>query len=126
MATRRWRHHVLATEVSPGLAKAIEELQSSADYANCSSRDGVPYWGERLETQAKSLGFLLLSPTGQNVLNCKMSLQANQAQELLTIPFLSPYSQFQRKALRAKDFQQSDSREELLPRHLPLRLLSAE
>ncbi|PHX88283.1 MAG: hypothetical protein CK536_01565 [Synechococcus sp. Baikal-G1] len=88
MATRRWRHHVLAIEVSPGLAKAIEELQSSTDYANCFSRDGVPYWGERLETQAKSLGFLLLSPTGQNLLNCKMSLQANQAQELLTIPFL--------------------------------------
>ena len=90
MATRRWRHHVLATQVSQGLAKAIEELQSSADYANCSSRDGVPCWGgaPRLETQAKSLGFLLLSPTGQNMLNCKMSLQANQAQELLTIPFL--------------------------------------
>ncbi len=125
MATRRWRHHVLATQLSQVLAQAIEELQSSADNANCFGRDGVPLGADR-KTQAKSLGLLLWSPTGQSLLNCKMSLQANQAQELLTIPIRQPYSQFQRKALRAKDFQQSGSREELLPRHLPLRLLSAE
>ncbi|MEY4839843.1 MAG: hypothetical protein RLZZ374_751 [Cyanobacteriota bacterium] len=79
-----------------------------------------------LETQAKSLGLLLLSQTGRSLLNCKMSLQVNQDQELLTIPIRQPYSQFQRKALRAKDLQQSGSREELLPRRLLLRLPSAE
>jgi len=67
-----------------------------------------------------------LSQMGRSLLNCKMSLQANQAWELLTIPIRQPYSQFLRKALRAKDFQQSVSREELLPSQLLLRLLSAE
>jgi phycobilisome core-membrane linker protein len=40
----------LATRVSRGLAKAIDELVSSADYANNFGRDGVPYVAG-LETQ---------------------------------------------------------------------------
>ena len=47
----------MATQVSQGLAKAIEELQSSADYANCSSRDGVPYWGGASRPRPKAWVF---------------------------------------------------------------------
>jgi len=46
---------------------------------NPADRELSPAPSAPIETQAKRLGFLLLSQTGLSLLNCKMSLQANQA-----------------------------------------------